>query len=226
MKSVTISYMNSVIHITLAANEELSGRLDRLRIEFAKACNTIAPIAQANHCWNRVALHHLTYHRLRELFPDLGSQMVCNAIYSVCRSYRLLLGHPQSPFFSHKIPEGNLPQIFFLDHSPVFFDRHTLSLQNNVLSMFTLEGRLRFGIGLNEVDEKRFRTERLREVQLLSAGSQYSMMLFFDALTNKQFAAQDVSAWPDYMVLKDQPLKNGLQNLEAQNTLAILKDAS
>jgi len=225
--------MNSVIHITLAMNQDLSGRLDRLRAEFARACNLIAPIAQANHCWNRVALHHLTYHQLRAVFPGLGSQMACNAIYSVCRSYRLLLSHPQSPFFGQKIAEGQLPQIFFLDHSPVFFDRHTLSLQNNVLSMFTLEGRLRFGIGLNEADEKRFRTEKLREVQLLSSGAQYSMMLFFDApaspqiqVANAQVVTQDLGVWPDYMVLKDQPLKNGLQDLDALNAPASLKEAS
>jgi hypothetical protein len=208
--------MNSVIHITLDASPELASRLDRLREEFAKACNAIAPIAQVNHCWNRVALHHLTYRQMREAFPDLGSQMVCNAIYSVCRSYRLLLTHPQSPFFGQKIPEGGLPQIFFLNHSPVFFDRHTLSLQNNVLSMFTLEGRLRFGIGLSEQDELRFRTEKLREIQLHSQGSQYLMMLFFDA-TQETFNSAELGTWPDYMVLKDQPLKNGLQNEEAIN---------
>ena len=114
--------MNSIVHITLTVEDEVRARLDRLRIEFARACNWVVPIAQANHCWNRVALHHLTYHSLREAFPDLGSQMACNAIYSVCRSYRLLLGHPQSPFFGKKLIEGQLPQIFFLNHSPVFFD--------------------------------------------------------------------------------------------------------
>jgi len=218
--------MNSVIHISLDVNQDLCSRLDRLRLEFAKACNYIAPIAKSNHCWNRVALHHLTYHHLRQVFPDLGSQMACNAIYSVCRSYRLLLGHPQGPFYGQKIAEGHLPQIFFLDHSPVFFDRHTLSLQSNVLSMFTLEGRLRFGIGLNDVDEKRFRTEKLREVQLLASGARYSMMLFFDSNSTPQDANQEIDPWPDYMVLKDQPFKNGVENHDAQNTPTSLIRAS
>lgn len=195
--------MNSAIYIHLAVNEELCARLDRLRIEFSKACNWIAPIARSNHCWNRVALHHLTYRQLREQFPGLGSQMACNAIYSVCRSYRLLLSHPQSPFYGKKIKEGGLPQIAFLPHSPVFFDRHTLSLQNNMLSLFTLEGRLRFGISLNKQDELRFRNEKLREVQLVSQGEQYLMTLSFDSAAQASQSVDEKSPWPDYFVLKD-----------------------
>ncbi len=38
--------------------------------------------------WNRVALHHLMYRNLRDQFPEMGSQMVCNAIYSVSRTCR------------------------------------------------------------------------------------------------------------------------------------------
>ncbi len=218
--------MNSTIYINLAVNEELSARLDRLRVEFAKACNWVAPIAQANHCWNRVALHHLTYRQLREQFSGLGSQMACNAIYSVCRSYRLLLGHPQSPFYGKKIKEGGLPQVAFLPHSPVFFDRHTLSLQKNMLSLFTLEGRLRFGISLNEEDELRFRNEKLREVQLVSQGDQYLMTLSFDseAYTNQAF--DENSPWPDYFVLKDLSDKGVDILLNSANEADLLKKAS
>ena len=217
--------MNSMIHITLAVNEELAARLDRLRIEFAKACNWVAPIVQANHCWNRVTLHHLTYHGLREAFPDLGSQMACNAIYSVCRSYRLLMNHPHSPLQGQKIKEGQLPHMVFLEHSPVFFDRHTLSLQKNVLSLFTLEGRLRFGIALNEEDEKRFRTEKLREIQLLSEGSKYAMTLLFGNSLEKGVELEEQAPWPNYVVLKDEPLKNGIAQLEAATVNTLLKEA-
>jgi len=197
--------MNSAIVIALDINAQVSERLDRLRIEFAKACNWIAPVAKANHCWNRVALHHLTYHSLRKEFPDLGSQMACNAIYSVCRSYRLLLEHPLSPFFGKKIAEGHLPDIQFLEKSPVFFDRHTLSLQKNVLSLFTLEGRLRFGIGLSEQDERTFRIKKLREIQLTQVGGQYLMTMLFNSEESATDLADTPDPWPDYFVLKDLP---------------------
>ena len=211
--------MNSEIHIIFGVDEQMRERLDRLRVEFAKACNWVAPIARANHCWNRVALHHLTYHQLRRQFPDLGSQMACNAIYSVCRSYRLILEHPQSPLFGRKIQEGQLPELQFLDRSPVFFDRHTLSLQNNRLSLFTLEGRLRFGIELNAQDELKFRTEKLREIQLLANGHQYMMkMLMIGGETKVADLDLPQTPWPDYFILLDQPLKHRefAQELEPQ----------
>jgi hypothetical protein len=158
-----------------------------------------------------VALHHLSYHQLRRQFPELGSQMACNAIYSVCRSYRLILEHPQSPLFGKKIQEGQLPELQFLDRSPVFFDRHTLSLQNNKLSLFTLEGRLRFGIELNAQDEIKFRTEKLREIQLLANGDQYMMkMLMIGSESDAKVVDLGLpqTPWPDYFILLDQPLKH------------------
>lgn len=220
------SYMNSAIYIHLKVNDELRAPLDRLRIEFANACNWVAPVAKANHCWNRVALHHLTYRQLRERFPGLGSQMACNAIYSVCRSYRLLLNHPQSPYFGKKMKEGGLPQIAFLPHSPVFFDRHTLSLQKNMLSLFTLEGRLRFGISLNEEDELRFRNEKLREVQLVSQGDQYLMTLSFDAEIYASQAIDEKSPWPDYFVLRDLSDKDADLLIDSANEAGLHKKVS
>ena len=218
--------MNSVILITLDVNAEVSERLDRLRIEFANACNWVAPIAQKNHCWNRVALHHLSYHQLRKAFPELGSQMACNAIYSVCRSYRLLLDHPQSPFYGKKITEGQLPHIQFLERSPVFFDRHTLSLQKNVLSLFTLEGRLRFGIGLSEADEHTFRTQKLREIQLTRINTQYLMTMMF---SDEQMAGGSVEGsepWPNYFVIQDLPEGFSEQSGDSANETEPLKRVS
>lgn len=112
---------------------------------FAVACNVISPIAQTNRCWNRVALHHLCYRQIREQFPLLGSQMACNAIYSVCRAYRTVLTHPESPWRLDKKSTAPLPRVIFSQTAPVyFFDRHTLSVKPGHLSMFTLDGRLRF----------------------------------------------------------------------------------
>lgn len=215
--------MNSQIYLKLDANEEAFKRLNELQLHFARACNFVVPIAQKSHCWNRVALHHLSYHLLRNHFADLGSQMACNAIYSVCRSYRLLLNHPQSPFFGKKISEGQLPHIHFLERSPVFFDRHTLSLQNNSLSLFTLEGRLRFGIALSEADALSFRTQKLREIQLNCIASTYCLTMTFGE--EAAVAGENANSWPDYFVLQDMP---GLIGAAAQsaNTSPVVRRAS
>jgi hypothetical protein len=195
-------------------------------VHFAQACNFVAPIAQKNHCWNRVALHHLSYHFIRKTFPELGSQMACNAIYSVCRSYRLLLNHPKSPFAGKKITEGQLPHIFFLERSPVFFDRHTLSLQNNVLSLFTLEGRLRFGIKLSEADELTFRNQKLREIQLHCIGSTYCLTMAFGDERIASNPGDDANPWPDYFVLKDLPASLNPADVQPINTSFEVQQAS
>ncbi|MCU0922625.1 MAG: hypothetical protein MUF16_20270, partial [Burkholderiaceae bacterium] len=75
--------MNSALRIPLKTSPRQHEQLVQLQRAFAEVCNALAPLVQQTRCWNRVALHHMAYKRLREGFPGLGSQMVCNAIYSV-----------------------------------------------------------------------------------------------------------------------------------------------
>ncbi|WP_232476417.1 MULTISPECIES: hypothetical protein [unclassified Acidovorax] len=141
-------------------------RLQALQTGFAQVCNALAPLVQQTRVWNRVALHHLSYRQLRERFPEMGSQMVCNAIYSVSRTARMVFQHPQSPFNLARLGDKPLPLLRFADSCPVYFDRHTLSLKAGQLSMFTLDGRMRFQLALAAQDEERFHTQKLREIVL------------------------------------------------------------
>ena len=158
--------MNSLLHIKLNATPEQVERLHALQVGFAKVCNAIAPVVQQTRVWNRVALHHLTYRQLREQFPEIGSQMVCNAIYSVSRTGRLIFQHPASPFNLSRLGEKPLPLLQFADSCPVYFDRHTLSIKSGQLSMFTLDGRMRFELALRPEDEASFHEKKLREIVL------------------------------------------------------------
>lgn len=158
--------MNSVLRIPLQANPEQVQRLQALQVGFARVCNALAPLVRQTRVWNRVALHHLSYRQLREQFPEMGSQMVCNAIYSVSRTARLVFQHPQSPFSLARLGSKPLPLLRFADSCPVYFDRHTLSLKAGQLSMFTLDGRMRFQLALAAQDEERFHTQKLREIVL------------------------------------------------------------
>lgn len=155
-------------------------QLRRLQAEFAAACNLVAPIAQANRCWNRVALHHLAYRELRARFPQLGSQMACNAVYSVARTYRVLLHHPQSPWHLDRRPAQPLPSLRFQDGAPVYFDRHTLSIKGNLISMFSLDGRLRFELDLQPDDAARFSREKLREIVLVGSPQGFWLQFWFE----------------------------------------------
>lgn len=168
------------IRLQLAGTEEQHRRLLALQAAFAQVCNALAPVVQQNRCWNRVTLHHLTYKMLRERFPDVGSQMVCNAIYSICRTARIVFQHPLSPVNLTRLGEKPLPLLRFSDNCPVYFDRHTLSVKEGSLSMYTLDGRMRFDVALSPTDEHRFHHERLREVVLArNAAGAFELSFWF-----------------------------------------------
>ena len=154
------------LRIMLDASPEQASRLVALQAAFGQVCNALAPMVQRSRVWNRVALHHMAYKTLREQFPAMGSQMVCDAIYSVSRHSRAAFQHPQSPFNLTKLGERPLPLLRFSDVCPVYFDRHTLSLKDGQLSMYTLDGRMRFKLDLKPQDEANFHEKKLREIVL------------------------------------------------------------
>lgn len=199
--------MNFLLRIPLNTNAEQLVRLQGLQIAFAKACNALAPTVQKTRIWNRVALHHLTYHDLRQRFPELGSQMVCNAIYSVSRTCRLVFQHPQSPFNLSKLVDKPLPLLRFSDNCPVYFDRHTLSVKKGQLSMYTLDGRMRFALALKPVDETNFNEKKLREIVLSSlADGGYELSFLFDDEQDKKLPEQfgsSSSEVPEYVMVEE-----------------------
>lgn len=158
--------MNSVIRLTLNTTPEQQARLLALQQAFAQVCNALAPVVQQTRVWNRVALHHMAYKQLRERFPGMGSQMVCNAIYSVSRASRIVFQTPGSPLHHSKLAGKPLPLLHFTDSSPVYFDRHTLSIKEGLASMYTLDGRMRFQLLLAPEVEQAFHTRKLHEVVL------------------------------------------------------------
>jgi hypothetical protein len=158
--------MKSVIRVPLNTTPEQYARLQALQTAFAQVCNALAPEVQRSRVWNRVALHHLHYRALREKFPALGSQMVCNAIYAVSRTSRLIFQTPASPFSLAKLGNKPLPLMQFANSCPVYFDRHTLSIKANKLSLFTLDGRMHFELTLPEEQLLLFRVAKLKEIVL------------------------------------------------------------
>lgn len=198
--------MNSRINILLNTTPEQAARLQDLQTAFAEVCNALAPVVQQKRCWNRVTLHHLTYHALRERFPKIGSQMVCNAIYSVSRTSRLVLQHPQSPWNVARQPEATLPLLRFSDTAPVYFDRHTLSFKDDKLSMYTLDGRMRFHLALSAENQARFRDEKLREIVLSKMPQGYQLSFLFgtqDEAEETADAAGITGELPEYLVVID-----------------------
>lgn len=173
--------MNSVIRIPLDTAPEQKARLLALQQAFAEVCNALAPIVQQTRVWNRVALHHMAYKSLRERFPAMGSQMVCNAIYSVSRASRLVFQTPGSPFHHARLAGRPLPLLRFADNCPVYFDRHTLSLKEGQVSMYTLDGRMRFQLALGSEAVQAFHQRRLLEIVLQRAGEGFELSFTFES---------------------------------------------
>jgi hypothetical protein len=207
MSMLNYSYMNFLLRIALNTNPEQLARLQALQAAFAQVCNALAPTVQQTRVWNRVALHHLTYHKLRERFPELGSQMLCNAIYSVSRTCRLVFHHPQSPFNLIKLADKPLPLLRFSDNCPVYFDRHTLSVKNGQLSMFTLDGRMRFALALQPADEANFNEKKLREIVLACRpDAVYELSFLFDDEQDKktpELLGSGSSEVPEYVMVEE-----------------------
>lgn len=199
--------MSGKYTVRLKLSPDQAGRLRALQALFAEACNFISPMVVANRCWNRVGLHHLAYKAVRERYPQLGSQMVSNAIYSVSRACRRVYQHPQSQWFIGRNATAPLPRLRFLPDNPVFFDRHTLSLKAGVLSMFTLDGRLRFQLQVPHELEERFAHDKLREVVLVPDGQGYALRFVFGELLDQPDPNPDPDA-PEFKVEVVMPTDN------------------
>lgn len=201
--------MNSILCIPLNTTPEQVVRLKALQVAFARVCNALAPTVQQTKVWNRVALHQLMYRSLRDQFPEMGSQMVCNAIYSVSRTCRLVLQHPQSPFNLARLGGKPLPLLRFTDTCPVYFDRHTLSVKAGQLSMYTLDGRMRFALALKPADEAAFNENKLREI-VLSARAEgvFELSFLFSDGQQDQASERSVASSaevPEYVMIEETP---------------------
>lgn len=182
--------MNSVVRIALQTSPEQCERLLALQAAFAQVCNALAPTVRDTRCWNRVALHHMTYRAMRERFPALGSQMVCNAIYAVCRASRQVYQHPASPFHVARLGDRPLPLLRFAASGPVYFDRHTLSLKAGALSLFTLDGRMRFQLKVGPAEEAVFHEKKLRDILLTRrADGEFELVFWLEREVPSQAAA-------------------------------------
>ena len=200
--------MNSTLSIPLDTSPEQVQRVLALQQGFAQVCNALAAVVQQTRVWNRVALHHLTYRQLREQFPQMGSQMVCNAIYSVSRTCRMVFQHPQSPFHLSRLGDKPLPLLRFADSCPVYFDRHTLSLKAGQLSMFTLDGRMRFQLALGAEAEEAFQKRKLREIVLSRAsGDRYTLSFVFSdseiEASSSPVSVSEEAEIPEYVMVDE-----------------------
>jgi putative transposase len=145
--------------IRLNVGHDQAAALVALQSAYAEACNRLVPTVVEHRCWNRVALHRLSYARLREETP-LGSQMVCNAIFSVCKAYKAqkALGRIKK--------EAPVPAIRF-SRASVHFDKRTYSIKGERLSLYTLSGRIAVTMVLGEHQRRIIASGKAKEAELV-----------------------------------------------------------
>lgn len=192
--------MQSRIIIRLPVGEKEQKSLEGLQRLFAEVCTCLWDVVRESRCWNRVALHHLAYHGLRAKYPEMGSQMLCNAIYSVCRVARAICQGASSPWNVAQFPARSIPRVVFSAFAPVYFDRHTLSIKNGQFSMYSLEGRLRFGVALPDEEVSRFQREKVKEIVLARDVDGYFLAVEFGS--DSDLVKRD-DFLPEYVVVQE-----------------------
>lgn len=173
--------MQNEFTIKLNPTLDQERRIYLLQEQFASVCNEIYNHVQKNRCLNRVALHHLVYYEMRGRYPEMGSQIICNAIYAVCRSIRLLLGSLKSLSMG-ELNSVDLPNVSFSESSPVFLDRHTVNLKKDSLSIYSPGKRLHFGVEISQQQSMFFLRNKLKEIILIRDGKTFFLKFYFKVL--------------------------------------------
>ena len=145
--------------IRLCVSPDQAQALAALRAAYADACNQLVPTVREHRLWNRVGLHQRVYAMLRETTP-LGSQMCCNAIFTVCRAYRAQkeLGRSKK--------DAPVPEIRF-DCASVHFDKRTYMLKREALSLYTLAGRITVSMLVGEHQRRLLESGAPKEADLV-----------------------------------------------------------
>jgi len=174
--------MRRTVSIKLDTTAEQYAMLISLQKIFNQTCNIVASIAMENRCWNRVALHHLSYDQIRQNQINehivLGSQMVCNSIKTVCDAYKVL---------KIKATES-VPTIVFKQRSSVHFDKRTYSLKGEKISLYTLSGRILVSMNLGEFQRSYLQRGLPKEAELICKRGQWFFNLVIDILDIKMLS--------------------------------------
>lgn len=161
--------------IELLLNSEQSDKIAKLHTQFIDLCNAIVPYVYQHQCWNRVALHHLVYHGMRRKYPNMGSQLICNAINLVCKFANHVYQKKKDIY-----KNDGIPFIIISQKNPVILDAHTLSIKNNIISITTLEGRMKVSVSLKDDHLEAIKENALSESYLQVTHNQCKLIFVFD----------------------------------------------
>jgi len=166
--------------VALNPPEDMAVRLRTLQAVFSKAVQLAWEVGHQNDCASRVALHHLAYESIRRAEPNLGAQLACNAIYLASAYLKLAKSQVKKPSADRKLERPDFSKV------PVHFDRHTLTIKNDVLSIYTLGGRARLSLALPEELKNLLLTMSVKEILLVMRKEKFFLIFIFkSAITSR-----------------------------------------
>jgi putative transposase len=120
--------LTTKIKITPTKEQEQS-LIKTMRL-FNQICNEISEIAFNQKEFRQFPLHKLCYHELKQKYPEFSSQLIVRAVNAVADSYQK--------------DKKTLRQ--FKKYSSVIYDDRVLSIKNNIVSLWTIDGRIKLAV--------------------------------------------------------------------------------
>src|SRR5438132_2424991 len=128
--------------------------------------------------------HQLGYRALRQQ-TSLGAQMVCNAIFSVCKAYRSQRTLGRTP------QDTPVPPLSF-HRTSVHFDHRTYTLKDETVSLNTLQGRMRVPMILGDHQRKILTSGLPKEAELVFRAGQWFFNLAVESADGERVASGPV----------------------------------
>ncbi len=179
--------------LRLRPSEEVTERLRALRKAFSRAVGLAWDVGYQKGCASRVALHHLTYEAIRKAEPQLGAQLSCNAIYLASAYLKLAKTRLRARVDSATKPKPDFRSV------PVYLDKHTLTMKDRLLSIYTLDGRARLSVSLPSTLEVVFSSTPVKEILLLERQEGFVLAFIFKVPTDSSTNPVEAASSKDFL---------------------------
>jgi putative transposase len=137
--------MQSVTKLRLFASPDERRMLFATMERYNAACNAVSPVAFSERQFSNIGLQKRLYSHVRETF-GLSAQMAQLAIRKVAGSYRSTkeaIKEQNKVLAALGKPLKTLTELSFREHGAIGYDARVLSLGQNRVSIWTLEGRIK-----------------------------------------------------------------------------------
>ena len=168
-KIVGLTKLVRTAAVRLRVSVEDAVKLHETRDAFGRACNALASILRKGgrdeRLWQRLNLHHAGYAPVRRAIPEIGSQLVCNAVRAVSCAAKSWISN--NPKFT-KDKAMMLPEFDF-SHPVIHLDKNTVSFSKDktIASIYTLRGRIKAELCPGEFQKQILASGKWRESNLV-----------------------------------------------------------